>query len=267
MNHALAKVFASECIQLACCIEIFGEMRRLKLWVRNLTHVAVGKLTIGTHCTTSQSAVEGAGSHRGDPVAESVWQNITCYFALEEIVRRLNGVKRRDGLETLHLFWRIVTDSNSANFALLVEFTKSGGCLLDGNTRIRPMHLVNIYVVRLETTQRILEFLENTLARGVAFDLAIRPVDADFRGEDHAIPATVLTQGFAHNRFGTPIAIDGRSIDHIDAVVECRMNGANGFLLVGSTPHPAADGPGAERDSRTNKVCTVDLDIFHHVVC
>src|SRR6266849_1097951 len=51
MNHALAKVFAGERIQLACCIEVFGEMRRLKLWVRGLAHVAVGKLAIGTHRT------------------------------------------------------------------------------------------------------------------------------------------------------------------------------------------------------------------------
>src|SRR6266853_4023538 len=42
------------------------------------------------------------------------------------------------------------------------------------------------------------------------------------------------------------------------------MNGADGFLFVGSAPHPAADGPGAERDSRTNKICTCDVHVFQH---
>src|SRR5229473_4507785 len=266
MNHALAKVFASECIQLACCIEVLGEMRGLKLRVGGLAHVVAGKLTIGMHGAAQQSAAEGAVRERGDAAAESVRQNVAFYFAFEEIVGRLNRVKRRDGFETLHLIRRIVAYADGTNLALVVEFTKSDGCLLDGNTRIRPVHLVNIDVVRLETTQRILEFLEDALACGVALDFAIRPVDADLGGDDDALPATVLVHGFAHDCFGAPIAIDGRSVDQIDAVVECRMNGANGFFLSGSAPHPAADGPGAKCDSRTNDSCTADVDVFQHVV-
>src|SRR6266478_4775354 len=264
MNHALAKVFACKCIQLACCIKVLREMRGLKLGVAGLAHIVVGKLTVGPHGAAQQSAAEGTVSERGDSTAESIRQNVPFDLSLEEIVGRLNRVKRRAGSETPHLFGRIVANADSANFALFVEFTKSGGCLLDGNERIRPVHLVNIDVVCLETTQRILEFLENTLAGGVAFDLVIRPVDADLGGEDNALPAAVLAQGFAHDLFGTPIAVDGRSVYEIDALVECRMNGANGFLLVSSAPHPAADGPGAERDSGTNEICTVDFDVFQH---
>src|SRR5713226_525920 len=266
MNHALAKVFASECIQLACCIEVLGEMRGLKLRVGGLAHVVAGKLTIGMHGAAQQSAAEGAVRERGDAAAESVRQNVAFYFALEEIVGRLNRVKRRDGFETLHLFGRIIAYADGANLALFVEVTKSGGCLFDGDERIRPVHLINIDVVRLETTQRTLEFLENTLACGIAFDFAIRPVEADFGGEDNALPATALAHSFTHDLFGTPIAVDGCSIDQIDATIERRMNGANGFFLVGSAPHPAADGPGAECDSGTNESCTVDVDIFQHVV-
>ncbi len=86
--------------------------------------------------------------------------------------------------------------------------------------------------------------------RRVAFDFAIRPVDADFPGEYNAVPAAVQAHSFTHNRFGPPIAVDWRGIDQIDAVVECPMNGANGFLLVGSAPHPApmAQVPSAIRE-------------------
>src|ERR1700675_2043381 len=44
------------------------------------------------------------------------------------------------------------------------------------------------------------------------------------------------------------------------------MNGANGLFLVASTPHPAADGPGAERDSRAPESCAFHVDVFQHVV-
>src|SRR6267142_5689710 len=175
MNHTLTKSFASECIQLACCIEVLGEMRRLKLRIGRLAHVVFGKLTVGPHGAAQQSAAECTVSECNDSAAESIRQNVPFDLALEEIVGRLNRVKRRDGSETLHLFGRIVAYADSTNLSLFVDFAKSVGCLLDGRERIRPVHLIDINVVRLEAAQRILELLENTLARGVAFDFAIRP--------------------------------------------------------------------------------------------
>jgi len=58
-----------------------------------------------------------------------------------------------------------------------------------------------------------------------------------------------LAEGFAHDFFGPPKAVNGRCVDQVDALVECGMNGADGFLFIASAPHPAAHGPGAERDS------------------
>src|SRR5260370_41866499 len=153
MNHPLAKVFASECIQLVCRIEVFGEMRLLKLGIGSLAHVVFGKLTIGTHCTAKQPAAEGAVRERSDAAAESVGQNVGFYFAFKEIVRRLNCVQWRDGLEARHLFGRIVTHADGTNPPLFVESTKSGGCFLDGNEKIRPGHLVDTNAGRVEATE------------------------------------------------------------------------------------------------------------------
>src|SRR6266436_6219166 len=72
MNHTLTKVFASECIQLDCCIEVLGEMRRLKLRIGRLAHVVFGKLTVGPHGATQQSAAEGSVGESGDSTAESI---------------------------------------------------------------------------------------------------------------------------------------------------------------------------------------------------
>src|ERR1700720_1569060 len=102
MNHTLTKVFASECIQLTGCIEILGEIRRLKLRIGSLAHVVFCKLTIAPHGTAQQSATEGSVSERGDAAADGVWQDIALNLALKEIVRWLNRVKRRNGSEALH---------------------------------------------------------------------------------------------------------------------------------------------------------------------
>src|SRR6266850_8076045 len=244
MNYTLAKVFASECIQLVCRIDVLGEMRWLELGIRGLAHVVLRKLTIGAHGAAEQSAAKRSVGERGDAAVAGVWQKIAFDFALEKIVGRLNGVKRRDGSETHHLFRRIVAHPDSANFPLFVEFAKSPGGLLDRNERVRPVHLVDINVVGSQATQRILELLENALARGVTFDFALRPVDADFGGNDNAVSATIL-EGIAHQFFGTTKTVNGRGVDQVDAQVECGMNGTNGFFLIRSAPHPTADGPSA----------------------
>src|SRR5712671_314637 len=243
MNHTVAKVFASECIQLVCRSNVFGEMWGLKFGIAGLAHVVLGKLTIGAHGSAQQSTTEGSVSERGDAAVAGVRQNITFDFALKKIVGWLNGMKRRDGSETRHLFGGIVAHSDSANFALFIKLTKRAGGRLDRNERVRPVNLVNIDVVRSETPQRILELLENALAGGVAFDFALGPVDADFGGNDNAVPATIL-EGVTHKFFGATKAVNGRCVDQVDAQVESGMNGTDGFRLIGSAPHPTADGPG-----------------------
>src|SRR5712671_6461047 len=264
MNYTLAEVLASECIQLVCRIDVLGEMRGLELGIRGLAHVVLRKLAIGAHGAAQQSAAKRSIRECRDAAVAGVRQNIALDFTLEKIVGRLNGVKWRDGSETRHLFRRIVAHPDSANFPLFVEFAKSPGGLLDRNERVRPVHLIDIDVVGSEPTQRILELLENALTRGVTFDFALSPIDADFAGNDNAVSATI-SEGIAHQFFGTTKAVDGRCVDQVDAQVECGMNSTDGFFLIRSAPHPTADGPGAYRDPGTNEICTVDVDVFQHI--
>ena len=86
-------------------------------------------------------------------MADSVRQNVALDFAFEEIVRGLNCVERRNSLESCHLFRGIIADANGADLALFVQFAKSGGGLLDGDARIRPVHLINIDVVSLQAAE------------------------------------------------------------------------------------------------------------------
>src|SRR2546430_8814913 len=57
----------------------------------------------------------------------------------------------------------------------------------------------------------------------------------------------------------------GGGIEEFDPVLARRSDGGNGFRLVGSTPHPAAYGPGAQGDTRhfercAGKDCALHLD-------
>src|SRR5258705_4244876 len=50
MNHALAKMLASVCIQFGRCVQILGEVRLLKFGISSLAHVVFGKVAICVHC-------------------------------------------------------------------------------------------------------------------------------------------------------------------------------------------------------------------------
>src|ERR1700751_4354750 len=115
MNYPLAIVFVSEGIKHTDCIKVFGKMWGLKLRICGLPHVVVSKLTIGAHGAAQQSAAEGAVGERDEATVNSEWENLAFHFAVEEIVRGLNGVKRRDGSETCHFFGRIIANTDGAN--------------------------------------------------------------------------------------------------------------------------------------------------------
>ena len=74
-----------------------------------------------------------------------------------------------------------------------------------------------------------------------------------------------LSDGFADDFFRTAESIDRSGIDEIDAVLDRRLDRGNGFRLLGSTPHPAADGPGAQGNTRHIKRCADDAGTLHHV--
>src|SRR5438132_4368883 len=125
----------------------------VKCGINSLTNVVCLERAIGTHGDAEQTTSTGAISERGDAVDESVRQNVALDFAFEEIVRGLNCVERRNSLESRHLFRGIIADANRADLALFVQFAKSGGGLLDGDARIRPVHLINIDVVGLQAAE------------------------------------------------------------------------------------------------------------------
>ena len=72
-----------------------------------------------------------------------------------------------------------------------------------------------------------------------------------------------LGDGLADDLFRTAESIDRSGIDEIDAMLDRRSDRGNGFRLLGSTPHPAADGPGAQSHTRHFKRRAGDGGTFH----
>src|SRR5215469_7542245 len=153
MDHALAEMFLSEGVQPVCCIQVFGEMGRLKLGISGFAHVVFRKLAISAHSATEQSPAKSAIGERSNPVVKSVRQDVVLDFTFEEVIRRLNCVKGCSRLELLDLLGGMVADADGPYLAPFVELTKSGGRLFDGGLRIRPMDLINIDVVGLQAPQ------------------------------------------------------------------------------------------------------------------
>src|SRR6516165_12724664 len=61
-----------------------------------------------------------------------------------------------------------------------------------------------------------------------------------------------LGDGLADDLFRTAESIDRGGIDEIDAALDRCSDRGNGFRFLGSTPHPAADGPGAQATRDTS---------------
>src|SRR5262249_40677627 len=72
-----------------------------------------------------------------------------------------------------------------------------------------------------------------------------------------------LGEGLADDFFRTAESIGRSGIDEIDAVLGRRSDRSDGFRFLGSTPHPAADGPGAQGNTRHFERCANDGGPLH----
>src|SRR5262249_55053613 len=72
-----------------------------------------------------------------------------------------------------------------------------------------------------------------------------------------------LGEGLADEFFRTAESRGGGGIDEFEAVLDRRSDSSDGFRFLGSTPHPAADGPGAQGNTRHFERCADDGGPLH----
>ena len=158
-------------------------------------------------------------------------------------------MQRRDGAELVHLCRAEIADADGANFSRPVERGHGVRDLGDRRIGVRPMHLVEIDDVSLQAPQGLFCFLDDPRPAGIAKRLAVGPVEPDLGGNDGVFAAAPGGQRLADDLLGPSEAVDRRRVDQVDSAVQRRVNGANGIHLVASAPHPAADGPGSQRNA------------------
>jgi hypothetical protein len=93
-------------------------------------------------------------------------------------------VQRRNLAETFHLRDREIADADGTNFSLIIQRAHRLGGLLNGYERIGPMDLVDVDVVGAQPTQRLIDLLHDPVARRVAVNLAVTPLQTHFGGNN-----------------------------------------------------------------------------------
>src|SRR5882757_3676779 len=134
---------------------------------------------------------------------------------------------------------------------------------LDRHQRVGPVNLVDVDVIGSQPAQRILDLVQDARAAGIAEHASMLPFKAGLGGNEDAGAPAPFGDRLSDNFLGAAEAVDRRRIDDIDAVLQCRPDGRNGLGFVGSTPHPSANGPGAERDGRHFEGGAVNIGELH----
>src|ERR1700722_3659543 len=118
MNHAPAEAALREIVELPNGVEILRETRRLKFWVDAPQIVAV-KSGVRLHASAQQSSTKRTIAERHDVVGATVRQYIGLAGALEQVVGRLQHMRRGHLAEALHLGNREVADVEGTDFSLI----------------------------------------------------------------------------------------------------------------------------------------------------
>ena len=113
-------------------------------------------------------------------------------------------MQRRHCAKAVHLLRRVIAHPNRADFPLLEKPPHRLGRLFNRYQGIRPMHLVNINVGRLQPAQRIVHFAQNSLPRGIPPERTIPPLKPNLCRQDHFFAVPVLRQSLTDDLFRPP---------------------------------------------------------------
>src|SRR5262245_8056712 len=112
------------------------------------------------------------------------------------------------------------------------------------------MHLVDVDVVGAKPPQGCVDLLQDACTAGIAEHPPTLPFESDLGRDQHARTQVTFSDGLADDLFRAPEPVGRSGVDDVDAVLDRRADRANRFDFVGSAPHPAADRPGADGDTR-----------------
>jgi len=175
-------------------VEILLIAARLELRVR-LAQVVAEEPRVAPHAPREQPAHSAPYASTVRPCRPAYGRTSFSIAPLEQVVRRLHDVQRRDRPEGLHLLGREVAHADRADCPVLVEPPQLRRGLLHRNERIGPVHLIDVDVARSQPPQRVLDLRSDPLRGGVAVDGAGMPCETGLGSDQHALAPAVLSDG------------------------------------------------------------------------
>jgi hypothetical protein len=105
--------------------------------------------------------------------------------------------------------------------------------------------LVQVDVIGLQPRQTGLDLARDPQPRVATLVVPLPHLAVDLRGQDDLVPST--SKRPSHDLLGSAVRIDVRGVDEVDPGIECRVDHADGFVLVGVAPVAEHHGPEAVR--------------------
>ncbi len=182
------------------------------------------------------------------------------------MVRGLQTRYGRDSLRALHLLNAEVRHTYPTHFAFLLQLGHRAPAFLDILVGVRPVYLIQVYDIRLESPQAVFTFLANRVClEAVTYLPVFVPHQATLR--EHIRPVGAALQSTSHDLLGPSEPVHGRGVYPVDAQVNRAVDCGDRVLVVlrapATSPVAATDGPRPEADRRDLHVRIAQWTCLH----
>src|SRR5215208_5637774 len=219
--HNRAVPLLGEPLQLLDCLQVSLEVLAPEE-VALGAPVVTGALLVGGHPPGEQPVGQRSVDEDPDAVLGGVGECLLLDVAPEEVVGRLQAVDLAPFLELGHLLDAEVRDADVADLTLLDHLVQGPGGLLEGGVEVRPVDLVEVYVIGAQETQGFLDALPEPLGARVAEQLLPLHPQAPLGCQDYLVPAVLYLglERLAQKLLGgaEPVSLGG--VEEVDAELQ-----------------------------------------------
>src|SRR5271167_2019449 len=167
VNDALAEALLGEPVELSDGGHILSKSRLDEFRV-SAPEIVTIEHCAWLHSSGQQPTAQRSISEHRNLVFAAIGKKVGLDSAFEQIVGRLQHVKRRNLAKSLHLKHRKVAHTDGTNLSLLEQCVHGFRGFFDRNQWVGPMNLIDVYVIGSKPSQRIFNFLHDAGAAGIA---------------------------------------------------------------------------------------------------
>src|SRR5919199_772645 len=166
--------FLGELLQLLDRLQVLAEVLAPEE-IALAAPVAFRELLVRAHLAGEQAVGQWAVDEHPYAMLDAIGEYLFLDVAPEEVVGWLQAVDLAGTLELGHLGRVEVRDADVPDFAFFDHLIQEPGDLLERSVMIRPVHLIEVYVVGPEKAQTVLETLPEPLGTRVTRPATLLP--------------------------------------------------------------------------------------------